>query len=95
MEAKHRPKGLTRDTERTEAIPGAYLPSEAATLRKDLEKLLTPYGFRTPRQRAPWLRHRHRPAINPSAEAIHGVVSQAARIGCGGWSSGSSGEELR
>ena len=32
--------------ERTEAIPSAYLPSEAATLRKDLEKLLTPYGFR-------------------------------------------------
>ncbi|MFM9090095.1 MAG: AAA family ATPase, partial [Cyanobium sp.] len=30
----------------TEAIPGAYLPGETATLRKDLEKLLTPYGFR-------------------------------------------------
>jgi hypothetical protein len=31
----------------TETIPGAYLPGEAATLRKDLEKLLTPYGFRS------------------------------------------------
>ena len=30
----------------TETIPGAYLAGEAATLRKDLEKLLTPYGFR-------------------------------------------------
>ena len=29
-----------------ETIPGAYLPGETATLRKDLEKLLTPYGFR-------------------------------------------------
>ncbi len=31
---------------RMEATPGAYLPGEAASLRKDLEKLLTPYGFR-------------------------------------------------
>lgn len=30
----------------TEAIPGAYLPGEAATLRKDIERILTPYGFR-------------------------------------------------
>jgi len=30
----------------TESIPGAHLPGETATLRKDLEKLLTPYGFR-------------------------------------------------
>ncbi|MCP9904599.1 WYL domain-containing protein [Cyanobium sp. BA5m-10] len=30
----------------TEAIPGAYLSGETATLRKDLEKILTPYGFR-------------------------------------------------
>ncbi|QPN69999.1 AAA family ATPase [Synechococcus sp. CBW1108] len=30
----------------TESIPGAYLPGETATLRKDLEKILTPYGFR-------------------------------------------------
>jgi hypothetical protein len=30
----------------TEAIPGAYLPGEAATLRKDIERIFTPYGFR-------------------------------------------------
>jgi predicted kinase len=31
----------------TAAIPGGYLSGETATLRKDLEKLLTPYGFRS------------------------------------------------
>ena len=30
----------------TVSIPGGYLPGETATLRKDLERLLTPYGFR-------------------------------------------------
>lgn len=30
----------------TAAIPGGYLGGETATLRKDLEKILTPYGFR-------------------------------------------------
>ena len=30
----------------TQAIPGGYMPGETATLRKDLEKILTPYGFR-------------------------------------------------
>ena len=65
--------------ERTEAIPGAYLPSEAATLRKDLEKLLTPYGFRSPRDNV-----RHGYAIGTALlsahrlREIHGVVSQAA-----------------
>lgn len=29
-----------------EAIPGAHLPGETAVLCKDIEKLLTPYGFR-------------------------------------------------
>ncbi len=29
----------------SELSPGAYLPGEAATLRKDLEKRLAPYGF--------------------------------------------------
>ena len=33
--------------EATAAIPGAYLPGETASLRKDLEKLLGPYGFRS------------------------------------------------
>jgi predicted kinase len=65
--------------ERTEAIPGAYLPSEAATLRKDIEKLLTPYGFRPPRDNV-----RHGYAIGTALlsahrlREIHGVVSQAA-----------------
>ena len=64
---------------RIEAIPGAYLPAEAATLRKDLEKLLTPYGFRPPRDNA-----RHGYAIGTALlsaqrlREIHGVVSQAA-----------------
>lgn len=30
----------------TGTIPGGYLPGESATLRKDVEKILTPYGFR-------------------------------------------------
>jgi predicted kinase len=64
---------------RTETIPGAYLPSEAATLRKDLEKLLTPYGFRPPRDNV-----RHGYALGTALlsaqrlREIHGVVSQAA-----------------
>jgi predicted kinase len=65
--------------ERTEAIPGSYLPSEAATLRKDLEKLLTPYGFRHRNDNV-----RHGYAIGTALlsahrlREIHGVVSQAA-----------------
>jgi len=65
--------------ERTEAIPGAYLPSEAATLRKDLEKLLTPYGFRPRNDNV-----RHGYAIGTALLSAHrlrevyGVVSQAA-----------------
>jgi len=64
---------------RTEAIPGAYLPSEAATLRKDLEKLLTPYGFRSRNDNV-----RHGYALGTALlsahrlREIHGVVSQAA-----------------
>jgi predicted kinase len=66
--------------ERTEAIPGSYLPSEAATLRKDLEKLLTPYGFRHRNDNV-----RHGYAIGTALlsahrlREIHGVVSQASR----------------
>ncbi|MEB3200559.1 MAG: AAA family ATPase [Synechococcaceae cyanobacterium] len=64
---------------RTEAIPGAYLPGEAATLRKDLEKLLTPYGFRQPHDNV-----RHGYALGTALlsaqrlREVHGVVSQAA-----------------
>ncbi len=62
-----------------ETIPGAYLPSEAATLRKDLEKLLTPYGFRARNANV-----RHGYALGTALlsthrlREIHGVVSQAA-----------------
>ncbi|KEF42154.1 MAG: hypothetical protein ER33_07270 [Cyanobium sp. CACIAM 14] len=65
---------------RLEAIPGAYLPGEAATLRKDLEKLLTPYGFRSRNDNV-----RHGYALGTALlsaqrlREIHGVVSQAAR----------------
>jgi predicted kinase len=62
-----------------ETVPGAYLPGEAATLRKDLEKLLTPYGFRSRNDNV-----RHGYAIGTALlsanrlREIHGVVSQAA-----------------
>ncbi len=62
-----------------EIIPGAYLAGEAATLRKDLEKLLTPYGFRSRNDNV-----RHGYAIGTALlsahrlREIHGVVSQAA-----------------
>ncbi len=62
-----------------ETIPGAYLPGEAATLRKDLEKLLTPYGFRARNDNV-----RHGYALGTALlsanrlREIHGVVSQAA-----------------
>ena len=63
----------------TETIPGAYLPGETATLRKDLEKILTPYGFR----------HRHDNVRHgyclgtavlspPRLRELHHVVSQTA-----------------
>ncbi len=63
----------------SETIPGAYLPGEAATLRKDLEKLLTPYGFRSRNDNV-----RHGYAIGTALlsanrlREIHGLVSQAA-----------------
>jgi predicted kinase len=62
-----------------ETIPGSYLPGEAATLRKDLEKLLTPYGFRGRNDNV-----RHGYAIGTALlsahrlREVHGVVSQAA-----------------
>ncbi|MFN5698408.1 MAG: AAA family ATPase [Cyanobacteriota bacterium] len=62
-----------------ESIPGAYLPGEEATLRKDLEKLLTPYGFRSRNDNV-----RHGYALGtallsgPRLREVHGVVSQAA-----------------
>ncbi len=63
----------------TEAIAGAYLPGETATLRKDLEKILTPYGFRN---RNDNVRHGYclGTAVLPPARLreVHNVVRQAA-----------------
>jgi predicted kinase len=63
----------------TAAIPGAYLPGETATLRKDLEKLLTPYGFRAARDNV-----RHGYALGtavlsaPRLREIQALLEQAA-----------------
>jgi len=63
----------------TESIPGAYLPGETATLRKDLEKVLTPYGFRNRHDNV-----RHGYCLGtavlspPRLRELHNVVRQAA-----------------
>jgi len=63
----------------TAAIPGGYLPGETATLRKDLEKLLTPYGFRSANDNV-----RHGYALGaavlpaPRLREIQALVQQAA-----------------
>jgi predicted kinase len=63
----------------TEAIPGAYLSGETATLRKDLEKILTPYGFRN---RNDNVRHGYclGTAVMPAArlQELHNVLRQSA-----------------
>jgi len=63
----------------TEAIPGAYLGGETATLRKDLEKILTPYGFRN---RNDNVRHGYclGTAVLPAArlQELHNVLRQSA-----------------
>ena len=63
----------------TAAIPGGYLSGETATLRKDLEKLLTPYGFRAANDNV-----RHGYALGtavlpaPRLREIQALVQQAA-----------------
>lgn len=63
----------------TGAIPGGYLPGESATLRKDIEKILTPYGFRTRNDNV-----RHGYCLGtavlsaPRLREVHDVVRQAA-----------------
>ena len=63
----------------TETIPGAYLSGETSTLRKDLEKLLTPYGFRN---RNDNVRHGYclgTAVLSPARlREVHNVVQQAA-----------------
>jgi predicted kinase len=68
---------------RMEATPGAYLPGESASLRKDLERLLTPYGFRARHDNV-----RHGYALGtallsaPRLRELRGVVREAAeRLG--------------
>jgi predicted kinase len=60
-------------------IPGAYLPTETATLRKDIERVLSPYGFRA---RHANVRHGYGlgVAVLPPARLLelHQVVEQAA-----------------
>jgi predicted kinase len=63
----------------TESTPGAYLPGETATLRKDLEKILTPYGFRNRNDNV-----RHGYCLGtavlspPRLRELHNVVRQTA-----------------
>ncbi|MEB3354192.1 MAG: ATP-binding protein, partial [Cyanobacteriota bacterium] len=61
-----------------ESIPGSYFPGEAATLRKDIERLLTPYGFRSRHHNV-----RHGYSLGtallsaPRLREVHGVVREA------------------
>jgi predicted kinase len=63
----------------TDSIPGAYLPGETATLRKDLEKILTPYGFRNRNDNV-----RHGYCLGtavlspPRLQELHNLVRQSA-----------------
>ena len=63
----------------TESIPAAYLPGETATLRKDLEKILTPYGFRNRNDNV-----RHGYCLGtavlspPRLQELHNLVRQSA-----------------
>ena len=63
----------------TETIPGSYLPGESASLRKDIEKILTPYGFRSRHDNV-----RHGYALGtallsaPRLREMHAVLQQAA-----------------
>ena len=63
----------------TEAIPGSYLGGETASLRKDIEKILTPYGFRCRHDNV-----RHGYALGtallsaPRLREVRAVVQQAA-----------------
>jgi len=65
--------------EATGSIPGAYLPGETATLRKDIEKILTPYGFRG---RHDNVRHGYTLGTAllsaPRLREVHAVVRHAA-----------------
>lgn len=59
--------------------PGGYLPSEASTLRKDVERILTPYGFR---RRNDNVRHGYTigtALLSPHRlQEVHALIQQAA-----------------
>ncbi|MEB3185453.1 MAG: ATP-binding protein [Cyanobacteriota bacterium] len=65
---------------RLNRIPGGHGPGELETLRKDIEKILTPYGFRPPQQQP-----RHGYCLGtallsaPRLVEIHAVVQHAAQ----------------
>jgi len=76
-------KGVPLPEQLITALAGVYMPGESATLRKDVERVLTPYGFRT---RNDNVRHGYGlgAAVLPAARLreVHEVVRQAAsRLG--------------
>lgn len=76
-------KGVPLPEQLISALAGVYMPGESATLRKDVERVLTPYGFRT---RNDNVRHGYGlgAAVLPAARLreVHQVVRQAAtRLG--------------
>ena len=76
-------KGIPLPEQLITSLAGVYMPGEAATLRKDVERVLTPYGFRT---RNDNVRHGYSlgTAVLSAARLreVHQVVRQAAaRLG--------------
>ena len=76
-------KGVTLQEHLISQLGGVYMPGEAGTLRKDVERVLTPYGFRT---RNDNVRHGYGlgTAVLSAARLreVHQVVRQAAsRLG--------------
>lgn len=63
-----------------QAIPGGYLAGKNATLRKDIERVLTPYGFRSSNDNV-----RHGYALGAAVlsaarlREVHNVVAQSAK----------------
>ena len=76
-------RGVSLQDHLIAGLGGVYLPGEAGTLRKDVQYLLTPYGFRPRNDNS---RHGHGlgTAVLPASRLreVHQVVSQAAaRLG--------------
>jgi predicted kinase len=76
-------KGVRLQEHLISQLAGVYMPGETSTLRKDVERVLTPYGFRT---RNDNVRHGYglgTAVLSPSRLLeVHQVISQAAtRLG--------------